>query len=710
MLNTLEQLPADERRERVQHMTGTELQELIGDINGASTMPKMFESPDAQIALEQRMEELGVTMDTQSNWETLKRSLDASKTAVAEKAESAFTDEIFKKAGGWGLVATGALALFSWLGFRKAKALKESFAEKGYLRTAVESAKDHPVFAAFVAGLGVTAGVGTLKYLQSNAEPITAAIAEKAKEMGVPGTEAAKTLADKLRTIVGNGIDLGLKGTVMGLATVFGGTYDEETGVVTLGHNTLHSPVITAYQAGVRRRAGNGLLKSTYSRFLIQDRLSAVLEQGKIAAANAAEARAYTELPKNILAKRGLELLNKQSMTAAEEAEVGRIVSSLESDLRLEGKAITEVQADPAEAKRHLADVQERMKAANLEEIEGFNALKQRVEQDLLQAEENIRKGTYVGSAEDYKKRVVRDANDRMQQFRDELTVKKISIGTAFENALNGMQGAIGEHVRYDLDATTHGRGLTGSVLEGSTKLAEKAGFNMRKLPGGKWVMGGIIGYSLVPLALEGAAALRPGKEGEAAKKALILDATDAGVGFIPVVGELNDFRAAIMGTDLNGRELDTTARVTAGVMGGLGSAALVLGFFTGGTSIAGFKVLRGAFAAKRAMKAVKLAENATTISNVTQKTLKAADRATDSARSLENMYTITKTQKMARSAMNVVHNAQRGMQLYTYGMLGYSMASGAVELYNSAEGAVANVQKKIIGGIDTAERFATSL
>ncbi len=710
VLENLSQLSDGDRRERVQHLTGTELKELIEDMNGVRAMPTIFESADTQLALEQRMEALGVTMDAKSNWQELKDSLGETKATAEQRAEKTFASQLFGKAGAWGLLATGAITVLSWLGFAKAKQLRESISTKGYLRTAVEGAKDHPIFAALVAGLGVTASFGTLKYLQNNAGPITDAIAEKAKKMGVPGTDVAKSLADKLRTIVDSGVDLGMKGTVIGIASFLGGEYDEETGVVTLGHNTLHSPVVIAYQAGVRRRTGNGLLKSTYSQFVIEDKLTAILKQGQVASANNAEARAYQELPKKLLAQRGLDLLKKQNRTAADDAEIGRIVSSLETDLKLEGKSISQVQADPAESKRHLDELQTRMQRDSLEEVEGFNALKQRVQQDLLTAEENIRKGKYVGTAEDYKQRIVRDANKQMKSFRDDLTAKKITMGRAYEDALNGLEGTIGDHVRYDLDSATNGRGLTGKTLEGATKLAEKAGFSMNKLPGGKWVTRGIVGYSLVPLVLEGAAALRPGKAGEAATKALMWDATDAGIGFIPVVGELNDFRAAIMGTDLNGRELNTTSRVTAGVMGGLGTAALALGLFTGGTSIAAFKLFRVGAAARKAVRAAKLAENATTIANVTQKTLKAADKATASAKTLENMYQISKTQKIARSAMNVVHNAQRGMQIYTYGMLGFSVGSGAVELYNSAEGAVATVQKKAIAGIDAAERFATSL
>lgn len=667
---------------------------------------KQPENREAQQGVDQRMAELqmeiGLKGDTKSA-----HPLEKTKE-IQEQAEKKFVEKLIEKGGGWAVLGSAALAILSFFGFKKAKALRESIKTKGYLRTAVETAKEHPIFTAFIAALGIKAGFDAYEFVQDNAKPITEAIATKAKEMGVPGTEAAKTLADKVRTIIGTGVDTGLKATVKGISSVLGGTYDEETGVVNLGGSTLHMPVVTAFEAGFRRRAGNTLLKSSYSRLLIEDRLSGVLRQIKTGSLNAASEQIEKQSYKKLLAERGVELLHKQTMTPDDIAEVERIVGALEPDLKLEGKAIREVQASPIESEAHLTKLAQDIEVASVREVEEFKAIKSDIETKLLKAEEDILSGKYRGSAQEYKSSVISEVNDRIKKHTDTLTAKKIVLAKAYTDAANG----IDEHVRYDLDATTHGSGRTGGVLEKTTKTIERAGINVHKLPGGKLAVGAITGYSLLPLALEGMAALRPGEAGDRAKKAFVVDATEAGIGFIPVVGELNDFRAAIMGTDLNGRELDTWSRVTCGTMGALGTAAIGLGFFTGGTTIIGFKAIRTMVASRRAIKAAKLADKGIETAKVTDKTidaLKAVKKGSGAAeQAMEKMHTVTNLQQKARTAKNYVHNAQRTMQIVTYSQLGCSLVSGVTELYNSAEGVIGTATEKVLKGIDTAEQFAT--
>lgn len=696
---------SDELRERVSTFTETELETLLSDAERQDAeASSILHDASLRQVVERRMEELHVTDAVRAKWQSLRSNIDAKVQAAEAAAEQSFLEELKEKGGVWGALGTAAITILSWLGFKKAAALKASLKEKGYLKTAIESAKEHPIFAAFIAALGIKAGFDVFEYMQDNAKPITDAIAKKAEEMGVPGTEAAKDVADKLREMVGDGFDKGLSASVKGLATVLGGTYDEETGVVDLGGSTLHAPVVTAFLAGTRRRTGQAMMKSSFSRLLIEDRMAAILRQSETAGMQAVGAAPH----KRALAERGLDLLTRPMLDAAGEKELASIIEALEPEMNLEGKAVKQLQASPEEIGRHLSDIEERMRTQNTADIESFNNFKINMQKELLDAEKAIRTGEHPGTVEEYRKTVIETANNNIHNFRERMTEHKVQLGKVYERALNGFQDSINDHVRYDLDPSSHGRGTMGGMLETSTKGVEAAGYGMRKLPGGKYVLGGVIGYSFLPLVMQGAAALRPGEEGEAAKKALIVDATDIGMGFVPVVGELNDLRAAFTGKDLNGRELDTVSRVTSGIFGTLGAAALAVAPITGGASYGIFKILRGIGGARRAVRTAKLAENGITAASATAKSIDAVKKADKSAAALEKMYTITKTQKYARSALNTVRNAQRTMQLVTYGHLGVSLASGVTELYNSAEGAVGTLQAKAMEGIDAAESFAT--
>lgn len=710
ILQSLEQLPDRQTlRERVQQMTAGELQTLVEEMNGVKEMPKIFQSPEMQSALDQRLAETGVKLESNSKLQEFKTQFETAKGAALDTAEKSFLKEMMEKGGVWTVIGGAAITLLSWLGFKKAKALRESFKTKGYLRTAVEGAKEHPYFAAFIAALGIPASFAAFKYLQNNAEPITEAIGNKAKEMGIPQAEATKQLAHKAREVLGNGMDQGLKKTIIVITGVLGGSYDEETGVVTLGHSLMHSPAIVAYEAGFRRRAGEGLMKSKYSRFLIEDRFSAIMR----GTGEAIDATSEAMIPKRQLAARGLELLTNPVLSADGEAEVGRIVAALGPDMGLDGKAIERVKVSPQEAGKHLDALETKMKQQHVEEIKGFNGLKNQIENKLFEAESNIRKKEFPGTLNQYKEGVVNEINNLTKAFNDDVAAKKLSIGKNMEDTLNGLRDTIGEHARYQLDSTPHGGSLLGRSMEKVTTIAENTGTVIRKVPGGKFALAGMKCYAflpLLPLAGQGMAALRQGEAGEAAKKALIIDATEVGVGFIPVVGELNDFRAAFTGKDLNGRELDTWSRVTAGAMGTLGTAALIGGFFTGGATYGGFKLLRLAGGAVRGVKAATRATNGIAAVRATGKALDAVDSANDATKALKKMYTATSTQKMARGVVSAAHNAQRAMQIVAYTHLGYSLASGAMEIYNTTDNIMQKVSDKVTGGIDTAEQFANKL
>jgi len=251
--------------------------------------------------------------------------------------------------------------------------------------------------------------------------------------------------------------------------------------------------------------------------------------------------------------------------------------------------------------------------------------------------------------------------------------------------------------------------GTIGKSLEWVAKKAESTGTTIKKLPGGKYAIGAITGYSFLPLALQGMTAMRAGAEGEAAKKAFQNDLIEAGSGFIPVVGEAMDIRAAVMGTDLNGRELSTAQRVTSGVMGGLGAISLALTPFTGGLSVIGFRGLRGLFAGSKAVKVAKLADKGITVAGATEDSIKTIRTGEKNLEVLQKMATVTKTQERARRAKNFVQNAQRTMQVATYAHLGWEVCTGVATIYEEGSTLVETGMKKAGEAIDVAEAFVDS-
>ena len=705
LLESMRELTPDAMRDQVTRLTKTDLEHLIRDMNDAKELPRVFEEAGVQQALERRMEELGITMETKDQFNALRSKIDAQKTKIDAKAEKTFFDRLMKKGGGWAIAGSIALTVLSWLGFSKAKALKQSLKEKGYLRTAVEGVKEHPIFSMFLAGIGVKVGSEAYQYFTQNEAPITSRIKDIAKETGTPVGAVTMNLADKLRGIVSSTADAGLRGIVKGTAFVFGGEYDEETGVVSLPGSTLRPPVIVAWQAGVRRRMHVPL-------FVVEDRLQAILKQTGIVTAGSQEIAGH----KKKLASRALEIMKTGTTRGgtAEALELERILDTLSSDMKLDKKhLLDEVHFKPGEAEKRIKTLEADMERIYKTEIEDFRATKDAVQDGLFQTEKQINAGTFKGSVENLKKNAVQNADTRIKEYRQRILDTKLPIAEQLTHALDalagtGKQGAVAEHAAHALDTETAGGKLRTRFLEGTTRKVEQFGYSMKKVPGGKYVLAGVVGYSFLPLLMEGAAALRPGEKGHEAKKAFTNDLIEAGGGFVPVVGEYLDIKGAITGKDLNGRELDTWQRATMGTLGGLGTVSLVLAPFSGGLSVVGFRTIRGFFAAKKAVKVAKLASQGIEVAGATNKSLKAVKVGAKDIEKLDNMLEITDAQRRIRGVRNTIQNAQRTMQVVTYGHLGVQLFSGMTTLYGNAEHLIEQGKQKVIRGIDIAEQTVT--
>lgn len=689
---------ASDLRERVKNMTSAELAKTIEEMNGPKAMPDIFRETDVQDAIAKRMEEVDVSLDTKEKWESLKGGI--LKNAITDKAEAAFVKELEEKGGIRLKIGKAILTVLSWLGFKKAKALKESLEKKGYLRTAAEGAKEHPIFTTFLATItGKEAAAffannkDAAEYLEQNKDAIETEIRKRAEETGQDVETVTHDLGDRLRDILAKGGDLGIKGLAIGITTVFGGAYDEETGVVTLPHSSMRPSVVIAWQAGKRRR-------SAFSAIVMEDRLKAIMKQTNIVTKGAREISGH----KQKLAARALELMKQGTLRNApikESLELERILGVLETDLNLDGtKPIKEaVDYNPADAEKRLQALTDEMERQYKTEVQDFNETKKTVFEKMDSAEKQI--AADAGNADSVRKETMNMVRKEMDEYNDTNKKNKLAIGEQLADALSNVE----QHAPQLKSA----EGPVGKTLEFVAKKAENTGCKIRKVPGGKYVVGAITGYSFLPLALQGMAAMRMGEEGEAAKKAFQNDLIEAGSGFIPVVGEAMDIRAAVMGTDLNGRELSTAQRITSGVMGGLGAVSLALTPFTGGLSVVGFRGLRGLFAARKAAKVAKLADKGITVAGATEDSIKAIRAGEKNLETLQNMAAITKTQQRARHAKNFVQNAQRTMQVATYAHLGWEVCTGVATIYDAGSTVVETGMKKAGAAIDTAEAFVDS-
>ena len=705
LLRQAETLAPAQVKEWVKTLTGQQLDQLMVKMDTDRAVPEVFKSADVMAALEARMEQLGVSRDKLT---ALRTQVEETAGGVSQKAEDAFKAELFKKGGGLAVLGTVAISVLSWLGFKKFKKLKESLTAKGFLRTAAESAIEHPILAVFLTALGIRAGTDAYKYFTENREAIETHVAKEAEKSGKPAEDIAKSLAERARDVVTTGADQGLRGIVKGLTYAFGGNYDEETGVVTLPHSTLRPPVIVAWQAGVRRN-GTGLIQKGFSRFVVEDRLQTLLKETR----NVQVQHSELALHKRQAAARALELLKQGALPGggADGEELDRIFRMLETELQLDpAKAVHEVRTNRADVEKRVTDIQDQMQKYLKSEAADFKTARGEVQNIMYEADQKIAKGEHGSSVDDLRNEAVRKSKDATLCHQQALADQKIAFGKQLEGALNDVAVSMDDHLGGALDKRHGGADGISRTLEGAVNGTQKLGYSFVKVPGGKWVMRSVVGYSFLPLAMEGIAALRPGEEGEAAKKAFALDAGEAVGGFIPGVGEFLDFKSAIMGTDLNGRELGTWDRVVAGTMGTLGTASIVAGFFTGGTSIVAFRALRGAASGVKAINIARKVDKGITVAGVTakqaSKVLKLEERAKDSAQALSKMAKLTDAQRVARKVQWGANNLQRVMQVTTYGHLGYQLASGAVSLYENADAAVSQVQQGAVHAIDSAEQF----
>jgi len=683
-------------QKRVTSMTSAELARTIAEMNNAKAMPEIFRGREVQDAIEKRMAEVDVSLNTKEQWERLRGSITTN--AIEGAAEDRFVEELEKKGGIRYRIGKFLLKILSIFGFKKAVALQESIKEKGFLRTALEGAKEYPAFTSFLAMIGVKATPQVTEYLKQNEAPITQVLQEKIQNSTEPAEQVVRSYAERVKDVAAKAADGGIAILAKGLAGILGGTYDEETGVVSipslLGESaTIRPPVIMAWQAGARLRGGNTLLKAAYSTMLVESKFKTFLRDAK--GANKQLDAAMEG--KKALAQRGLEIIQKNNgfaIAGKEGKELEDILTVLEKEVGFTSKDVMQtIGADPKELEARRQDVLTHMDELSKQEIADFNATKTRVETMLKDAEENMKKGNHGGAPDEYRKTVIEDVNKLTAEYNAKATAMKVAEGQKAASLMSMLDAQAQEQLQRTKQPNIVNRGL-----EKTASSMESFGFSMAKSPVG-FVVKGVAAYSFLPLITEGVAAFRQGEEGAAAQKAVMLDATEAGLGFIPIVGNVMDFRAAIMGTDLNGRELDTWGRVTSAAFGTVGMAADILGFFTAGTTTIAYRAARGAMKAGKAV--LKTADTVKTV-GATADVIKSANAAADTMKSMENMYDTTKSVSKAggllHKAHNVVRGAQHSMQIVTYTQLGVSLAMG-----------MSTVAENIGGGLEKAGNFVQS-
>lgn len=714
-------------RERVKQMTSVEFQSLMAEMKQSPDLPKNFAEEGVQKELEDRMEREGVTQDVRQQWQTLKANIETKKAAAMAGAEKGFVEKMMAKGGGWMVLGSVGITILSWLGFKKAKALKESLKTKGYLRTAIEGAKEHPIFAAFLGALGLKAGTDAYNYVLNNRDAIEGYIGQHGGKTAEQATIAAMDLAAKVREGAGQAKDFSIKHLVKGLAWATGGTYDEETGVVTMPSllglpATLRPPVVIAWQSGVRGDVGHRVMKVGHSLYLVENRLQKLVHETSITTSKVSEASAE----KKLLAQRALELLKdptaRSGGTNVASGELDRILKVLEPDLQLrQVKPIDVTGATPEELNKRREHLVAEMEHLSTKEITKFNGVKSDILNIMDKAELDIRKGNYVGSAADFKASKITEVKEKIKTYTDDLRSQKLGLSNELADVLGDLHERAGAHL-------DNAPGGGNRLIEQTRRKVESLGYKLSQSLPGKFVTKGIAAYSFLPLAMEATAAMQSGPEGDAAKKALtkkalINDGLEAGLGFVPVVGELMDFRAAIMGKDLNGRELSTLQRVTSGAFGTLGTASIALGFFTGGTSIGAFKAFRGAMAAKKALKITDQAAQGIQKVSVTAKslgvvvdgvraaeTIDTVNHGVKAVDGLRDMYKTTQSSgeflHAAQKLQHIIHGAQNTMQLATYAHLGYEVASGMTTIYGNVEDFVESTKNKVVKGAETVQNF----
>ena len=698
LLDQLSKLNPEQTRDRVRGLTGSQLDDLVANIE-TDTVPRAFADSQVREALDQRLAQVDVKEETKAKWQELRSTVASHAAEAEEAAEAKFNKELYKKGGFAAVMAVAFTSLLAFFGFKKAKAIKE----KGIFRSAIEGTKEHPILAALLAGMGVATGTAAYNYIKHNQGSIVDRVKDEANKTGKPVDEIAHTWGEKLHRIVGDSAEATLPAISMGVATVLGGKYNKETGVVTMpGGNFFYHPAISAYKAGIRRDGGPKFLRAGVSTFVVQRRLEAIIQQTQIVTAGSQKEFAA----KKVLAKRATTLMNQgidpRDATRASN-ELDRILKTLSPDMKIKASdVIEEVRLRPRELENKLKGLTSEMGSLSKREIPDFRSAKSGVTRIMNDAETKIRNNDFDGDLEGFKKETLRNARERMDLYHQSVGTKKVALASQVEHVMNEIGGVDGKG-RAHLDSIVAGRKT--QILQGTVTKMEKFGITMGKSRVGGYATKLVMGYMALPLALEGLAALAPGEKGKAAKEALKNDAIEMGSGFIPVAGEIMDFRAAFMGTDLNGRELGTGQRIMAGTMGVLGSASIVAGFFTGGLSVVGFRALRGGVATFRAARFARKVNKGIEVMSAA-KALKIAKKSGKNAEVLRNMTKTTNLQRRARKVQTIVRNAQRTVQVVAYGHLGVQLVSGVVNLLSGASGLAESAHKKLHGGIDAAETF----
>lgn len=695
-------------RERVKAMTSAELAKTISDMNDAQEMPEMFQNKETQDEVERRLLELDATTQTKDQWLKLRGAI-GTKGGIASAAEEAFAKQVKEKGGLRYHLGKAILAVLAFFGFKKAKDLQESLEGKGMLRTAVEGAQEHPMFTAFLAAIGVTAGTEAYEYLNQNRDVIETGIK---KEMEVSG-EDIDTFAERAKKIVIGAKDLGLKGLVVGMTKLLRGTYDEETGVVTLPFGTINPPFMMAYAAGVRRR-GDAPALGFFSKFLVEDKLKSIVRQANVATNAAAKAMPH----KLALAQEALDYMKKGVIpggASKESMKFERILMTLQDDLDLKDaqklkdgetlkkiEAVDQAQRSPDAAKKRLEILEQELADFDKNNKPDFDRAKKDVMLEMKQADTALKNGNY-DDAQHLKQKTTETVQKRVQEYQDLAVKEKFALGNQLTQTMNGLAaagGGLAVRGGQMLDKSG-GMGGTSGLLEKGTNFMEKAGCKLGKSKIGRIFVAGVAVKSLTPVALELAGSMRSGPEGEAAKKAAMTDMAEAGLGFVPGVGEVLDLKTAIMGTDLNGREVSTNQRIVAGAMGALGTVSIGLGFFTGGLSIGAFRLFRGAVGTAKVVGRIAKGADAVDTS------IDIVRAAQNQADVLKGLSKVSDAQKAAITAKKYVDNTQRLAQIATYGYMGVDLYESVAWAYDNTEEFISDTTDKVVQGIDIAKNFA---
>lgn len=549
----------------------------------------------------------------------------------------------------------------------------------------------HPIMAGFLGAAGVGAGVQLTEqmreYFKRNSDALIREMEAIARETGRNPEEVARErghrLADYIRSAGSSTVDTAVKGIVY----VFRGKIDPETGAVILPHSTMRPAFFVAYQAGVRGRAWSSETWRNWQwltpfRPGDQTRMGHFETVGNMAGDRARQIEAaYKEinmLPKNDPRRIALE---KQLGTAI----------NLQTGQRLD----------------HIAQQAGEFHRQNQTTFTDFN---KSIQADMNVLEQKVREGKAPPgmTVEEFKRAELKKINDRITVYHEKIGKAKIDLGNQFTETWNRQAKS-----RLNMAG--------GGYIDSARRKMESIGYSFATTRGVNLVTKAAVAYSTLPFFMEFASASMNSLEGnpklkrlQAKKenglhmteaeekemkrlenqwKAVGLDATQMVGGFVPVVGEAIDFYTAFTGKDLNGRDLSTASRVTAGVMGTLGTASLVLAPFTGGISVVGFRGLRGAGTATKALKTAATVE----------KRIEALHQSTKVIDLAKKAGTLSTINKAALATRNGIQVARAGMQVVSYGMLGVHLYHGAVDfVQHSAE--------KIAGVRERAAEFAESV